>query len=137
MSNIKLMINPLLKFYDFKGRATRKEYFLFLLFQVLVIFLPLIFSFISYDITGGFGILSTFFVYFYYIVFFLLIIPHFTVTIRRLHDANSTGWWILIACVPFGYLLLLLFLCTESYEKDNQWGSAPNHIFKNVEKDND
>ena len=57
----------------------------------------------------------------YGISFFGLIIPYFAVSVRRLHDSNKSGWWFLIALVPFGAVALLVMFLLPSYPYPNQY----------------
>jgi uncharacterized membrane protein YhaH (DUF805 family) len=52
-----------------------------------------------------------------------VIVPSLAVTFRRLHDTDKSGWWILIALVPFvGGIILLVLMCIDSTRGVNQWG---------------
>ena len=55
-----------------------------------------------------------------------VLLPSIAVCIRRLHDTNRSGWWILISLVPFvGSIILLIFLCIEGDAGDNRFGPNP------------
>ena len=97
----------------FDGRATRSEYWYFILFNTIISIALLIIDEIA---TGG--ILS--------IVYLLaILIPSIAVATRRLHDINKSGWWQLIALIPLiGLIVLIVFYCTDSKE-DNQYGVNP------------
>jgi uncharacterized membrane protein YhaH (DUF805 family) len=46
--------------------------------------------------------------------------------VRRLHDTNRTGWWLLIGLVPLiGIIVLLIFMVQDSQQGDNQYGPNP------------
>ena len=97
----------------FDGRATRSEYWYFILFNIIInIFLSII------DEIATDGILG--------IVYLLaVLIPSIAVATRRLHDINKSGWWQLIAIIPLiGFIVLIVFYCTDSKE-DNQYGANP------------
>lgn len=97
------------KFADFKGRARRSEFWYFELFCVLI---SLAFSFISED-AATIAMIVTF-------------IPNIAVSVRRLHDIDRSGWWMLIALVPIVGILLLLFWATqEGNPTTNQYGESP------------
>ncbi len=55
----------------------------------------------------------------------VVFIPMITVFVRRLHDVGRSGWWWLIAFVPFGGLVLLVFLLLDSTPGPNHWGPPP------------
>lgn len=93
---------------NFSGRATRKEYWMFSLFDIaIMIFLYLIdTSSVIYSIY----ILAT-------------IIPRYAVLVRRLHDINKSGWMILIGIIPLiGWIIIIIFTCLESYPEKNEYG---------------
>lgn len=108
------MLLPLKRYAQFSGRSRRKEYWMFWLFQVLVyaILITLMMAtgsaaFLTGDPSAagagfaGLGVLGLL-----YALFSLaMLIPQLAVTVRRLHDTNRTGWWILAPILP--YLLVL------------------------------
>ncbi len=95
------------KYAIFEGRARRKEYWYFVLFSSLLTFL---FAFIS----AYFNNLSL-----YYIYVLSIIIPSISVGVRRMHDVNKSGWYILIP------IYNLILYCTPGTEGPNQYGSDP------------
>jgi uncharacterized membrane protein YhaH (DUF805 family) len=103
------------KYATFSGRARRKEYWMFFLFNVLVaIGLGIIEALIG---TGGLiGALYS----------LAVLIPGIAVTVRRLHNTSRTGWWVLIVFVPLvGALILLIFMVLDSQPGDNEYGPNP------------
>ncbi len=103
------------KYADFNGRARRQEYWMFVLFYILIY----VALFVIESIVGSFGILV--------LVFSLgLLVPSIAVTIRRLHDTERSGWWILIAFVPVvGGIVLLVFMCLDGTGGPNRFGPDP------------
>lgn len=98
------------KFADFKGRARRREFWYFVLFCVL---LSLLLSFMNEDLAT--------------LAMLITLIPNIAVNVRRLHDIDRSGWWMLIALVPIVGVLLLLFWATqEGNPTANQYGESPN-----------
>jgi uncharacterized membrane protein YhaH (DUF805 family) len=88
------------KYFDFSGRATRAEYWWFILFLVLAGLLLSVLSPIAY----GLFALAT-------------LVPSTAVATRRLHDTRRSGWWQLIVLVPLlGIIVLLVFLAQERKE---------------------
>jgi len=55
-----------------------------------------------------------------------ILIPSLAVTVRRLHDSNLSGWWLLISFVPFGGIVLLVFYILASTPGANRFGPNPN-----------
>ncbi len=120
-----LMLQPLRKYADFQGRARRSEYWVFLVFQVVVIFVLCI---LAMAVSGGdpqsvaanviFGLLGLFSL--------ALLIPSLAVAFRRLHDTNRSAWWLLIAFIPgIGGLVLFIFYLLDGTPGDNRFGPDP------------
>jgi uncharacterized membrane protein YhaH (DUF805 family) len=108
-------ISTLKKYADFGGRARRTEYWMFVLFNVIV-------SFVLAGVDmliGGFGILSG-------LYGLAVLIPSLAVSVRRLHDTGRTGWWLLIGFVPvIGVIVLLVFAVLDSEPGSNDYGPNP------------
>ena len=101
------------KFAVFDGRAGRSEYWFFTLFNVII-----------YVVLGIIGALIKFpFLPLIYLV--AVLIPSLAVTVRRLHDTDRTGWWILLGIVPFGGIVIFIFTVMGSTPGDNRYGSEP------------
>ncbi len=106
------------KYAVFQGRARRKEYWYFALFITLF---TLLFACISVFLNN----LSL-----YYIFVFSLIIPGIAVGVRRMHDVNKSGWFILIP------IYNLILYCTPGTEGPNQYGPDPKRpVFEEFLKD--
>jgi uncharacterized membrane protein YhaH (DUF805 family) len=105
------------KYAVFGGRSGRPEYWYFILFHILAyILLSIIAGVIGGKIGGSLLGLYT----------CAVTIPGWAVTVRRLHDTNRSGWWILIGLVPFiGAIVLLVFLAQESHAIENEYGPIP------------
>ena len=105
------------RFADFQGRSRRAEYWWFFLFIIL---LNIVLSAIAAAIPSIGGILA-------FIVFLALIIPGLAVTIRRFHDLDKSGWWMLIGLVPIIGSIWLLIECglLRGTEGPNRFGPDP------------
>jgi len=105
------------KYAQFSGRATRSEYWYFILFYIIFAF---VIGFVDGILMGMIGlppVLS---------IIYLLgtIIPSIAVGVRRLHDIGKSGWWYLLAIVPLISLVLIAFFVMDSKE-DNIYGENP------------
>ena len=106
--------------FDLKGRAPRKEYWLFTLFSIIALFISVVIdinigSFINIDGKPTFPIL-------YLITYLILLVPSFTLSVRRMHDIGKSGWWILLPIIPLiGPLVFLYFLILPS-DEENKYG---------------
>lgn len=110
-------LDVLKNYVGFEGRARRKEYWMFVLFNYLII-TALVF----------FGMLTkiTFFSALYYLA---VLIPSLAVSVRRLHDIGKGGVWLLIAFIPLiGGIWLLVLQCTEGDRGDNIYGEDPKQL---------
>ena len=108
------------KYVDFSGRARRSEYWYFALFNFLVSIVTSILDAVlgtDYDTSSG-GLIST-------IASLALLLPSLAVGVRRLHDTDRSGWWILLGLIPIvGWIILIIWFCTDS-KPDNQYGPNP------------
>ena len=105
----------------FDGRARRKEYWLFVLFNVIVVIVLSIVDHLlgTYDKETEAGLIGS-------IYSLALIIPSIAVSIRRLHDTDKSGWWLLLHLIPlFGSLVLLIFFISDSQRETNRFGVNP------------
>jgi len=112
------------KYFVFNGRARRKEYWMFYLFNLLIsIGLLIVDNLIgTFSADSGLGLLST-------IYGLAVLIPGLAVCVRRLHDTGRSGWWILIALVPFvGPIVLLVFMVLDSEAGTNAYGPNPKAV---------
>ncbi len=111
------------KFATFKGRASRAEYWLFyafIWFAVMVIsVLAAVLALVSQTLSYGIWILVG-------VGLLVLIIPGLAVSVRRLHDINKSGWFILISFIPFvGAVILLYWLILGGDKEANRFGEVP------------
>lgn len=114
-------LEALKKYAVFSGRSRRKEYWYFFLINLIITFILLIVDKITgtYSLQTGMGLLGSL----YSIAVF---IPNISVTVRRLHDINRTGWWVLIALIPIiGAIILLIFMVQDSTPGENRFGNNP------------
>ncbi len=111
------------KYAVFNGRARRKEYWMFCLFNVIIGFtLGFIDGIIGAATESRLGVLG--------ILYGLaVLIPSIAVTIRRLHDTNRSGWWFCISFIPIvGGVVLIIFLALDSQPGENKYGQNPKEI---------
>lgn len=107
-------VEVLKKYAVFNGRARRKEYWMFTLFSVIV-------SIVLAIVDGLIGTQALELIY-----GLATLLPTLGVTVRRLHDTDRTGWWILIGLIPLvGLIVMLVFLATEGTSGQNKHGANP------------
>ena len=111
-------IEALKKYTTFSGRSRRKEYWMFMLFNILI---SIVFSLID-TLIGLNQILSGI----YYLV---IIIPSIAVAVRRLHDIGKNGWWYFIILIPIiGSIWFFVLMCKDSQYGENQYGRNPKEL---------
>jgi len=130
---VKWYLKVLRNYAVFSGRARRKEYWIFVLFNI-------IFSLVSVmlDNIVGTTIEGLTIGLFYFLYHIAVLIPGFAVTVRRLHDVGKSGWMILISLIPLiGAFWLLVILITDSENSENQYGPNPkkSHLGDSVKGD--
>jgi uncharacterized membrane protein YhaH (DUF805 family) len=102
------------QYVGFSGRARRSEYWFFALFCFLAYVAATVL-----DAALGVRVLSV-------LTSLGLLLPSLAVGVRRLHDTDRTGWWLLIGLVPFaGAIVLLVFACLDSQPFPNRYGPSP------------
>ncbi len=107
---------------DFKGRARRKEYWMFTLFNIIFLGVAVVL-----DTLLGLSFTELVPYGWIYVIYVLAVfIPGIAVVVRRLHDIGKSGWFYFIALIPIiGAIWLLVLLCTDSESGANKWGENP------------
>lgn len=114
-------LKVLKQYVDFAGRARRKEYWMFLLFNMIFCVVAIILDNVLGTVVGG-----TAYGLFYYLYGLFAFIPGLALTVRRLHDVNKSGWMILLGLIPIiGSIWLLVLFVRDGEAKDNQYGTDP------------
>lgn len=114
-------LEVLRKYTVFTGRARRKEYWFFMLFNVLIsLGLSIIDNVLGLILNeAGVGVLSG-------IYALAVLLPSIAVAVRRLHDSDRTGWWMLLVFLPvLGGLILLVFMVLDGNQGRNRYGEDP------------
>jgi uncharacterized membrane protein YhaH (DUF805 family) len=112
------------QYATFEGRARRKEYWYFALGNfVAIVVLSIVDMMIgTFDPKAGIGLLSGLYT-------LAVFIPGVSVSVRRLHDIDRRGWWLLIGLVPFvGWLVIVVFACQDSQPGGNRFGPNPKGV---------
>lgn len=107
---------------NFKGRARRKEYWMFYLMNtiVAVILGVVTLAIPQVSLIGGIYSLA-------------ILLPSFAVSVRRLHDIDKSGWWMLISFIPIiGAIWLLILICKDGTPGTNEYGVNPKELGGNV-----
>ena len=107
--------------FNFSGRARCKEFWYFILVLVVFLLAPFFIGLPFEEAEDIYGVL-----------FFVHIITLYSVTIRRLHDINLSGWWVLLATNPLGMVVFGYLFMKDSYFNYNQWGPVPKEVLEDV-----
>jgi uncharacterized membrane protein YhaH (DUF805 family) len=113
---MEYFIDAFKQYAEFSGRATRKQYWMFILiYMVIYISLAVI------DAVLGTLVLALIFS-------LVLAAPSISIAARRLHDTGRSGWWQLLLLIPLlGTIILIVFLAQDS-EGDNEYGVKPEMV---------
>ena len=117
-------LKVLKQYADFSGRARRKEYWMFTLFNVIIIFALMLVMMVGSASRSGEPSVIGIILYCGYAL--AIIIPSLAVCVRRLHDIGKSGWCYFIGLIPIvGGIILLVWFCTDSQVDENKWGTNP------------
>ena len=135
---MKWFIKAFRQYADFSGRASRQEFWMFVLFNLLF---AMAWVFVAGLLTGLLG--SSFnhesrllFMYKLMAIYYAVTaVPAMAVGVRRLHDTGRSGWWMLVSLIPFvGGIWLIVLMCLDGSAGDNCYGSRPDGTMGNVPK---
>jgi uncharacterized membrane protein YhaH (DUF805 family) len=118
---VSYYLEALKKYAVFSGRARRAAFWYFVLFNIIVTIVLALIDTLLGTTTGvsSFGILSG-------IYGLAVLIPTLALWVRRLHDIDRTGWWVLINLIPLiGTIVLLVFALTPGTPGSNRYGPDP------------
>ena len=96
------------KYFDFKGRAGKEEFWWFFLAQVVVLVIA--------------GVLSDML---YVLAALALLLPGLGAGARRLHDTGRTGWLLLLGLIPIVGFVVLVYFWIQPSAPANEWGAGP------------
>lgn len=102
------------QYANFNGRARRKEYWMFILFYIIIAIVASVID----GVIGTAGVLAG-------VVALVHILPSLAVGARRLHDVGRSGWWLLLALTGIGSLVLLFWAVSNGDSGDNSFGADP------------
>lgn len=122
------------KYFTISGRASRSEYWWFQLFGYFLFIVCGLFAFIVEEAFRSMGgdpdaiearVMLFLFFFIIFAVIAATVIPSFTCSIRRLHDASYSGWMLLLHLIPYvGGFVVFIFLLLKS-DGDNKYGPRP------------
>ncbi len=113
MGPLDYMKLPLQRYADFSGRSRRMEYWMFYLASIIALVGGMII-----DSIIGYPILQI-------IIALGMIVPSIACGVRRLHDQDKSGWFMLLGLIPLANIVLLVFMFLEGTKGPNQYGPDP------------
>lgn len=114
-------IKSIKQYADFSGRASKTEYWMFVLFNILFCLAAMVLDNVLNLTVGNLPYGAIYFLY-----VFAVLIPGIAVCVRRLHDVGKSGWMILISLVPcVGGIWLLILMLQDSLQMENEYGPIP------------
>lgn len=117
-------LKALNQYADFNGRARRKEYWMFFLFNMVFAALASLIDIAAgtANFVSGSGLFQN-------IYSFVVLVPGLALGVRRLHDVGKSGWMLLLAFIPLiGAVWLLVLFATNGKEGTNKWGQNPKGV---------
>jgi uncharacterized membrane protein YhaH (DUF805 family) len=112
------------RYAEFNGRSRRKEYWMYTLFNSVIILVLEIAGFLTLERTG----ISIVFFGLVLLYALAVLVPSLAVAVRRLHDTGKSGWLLLIGLIPIVSLALIVLLCLDSTPGDNLYGPNPKGV---------
>jgi uncharacterized membrane protein YhaH (DUF805 family) len=98
-------------YVNFSDRACRSEYWFWFLFVIIGNIVTM-----AIDYALGIQVISALFS-------LAVLLPGIAIAVRRLHDLDRSGWWILLALIPLvGAIILLIWFCSKGTEGPNRFG---------------
>ena len=105
-------------YVGFSGRAARSEYWYWTLFAILVSIVTGVLDLLIFPNLEFISPLNS-------LAGLALFLPGLAVTIRRLHDLDRTGWWVLLVLTVIGIIVLLAWFCMRGTVGPNRYGPDP------------
>ncbi len=124
------MLMPLKRYAEFSGRSRRKEYWMFFLLNMIVLFglaiVGGILGAFTPSATGEMGLGSGLILGLFGLYALAIFIPSLAVQVRRFHDQDKSGWFVLLGFIPYvGGIVVLVFMCLEGTKGKNRFGDDP------------
>lgn len=107
-------LEVLRKYAVLSGRASRTEYWMFFLTNLIIIAILWVICFALHNLV------------LYWLYLLVLFVPGIAVGVRRLHDTDRSGWWLLLGFIPFiGAVVVVVFMTIDSSPGQNRFGPSP------------
>ena len=118
MNFVEAISSGFRNYVGFSGRAARSEYWYWILFYWIALIVAFLIDGAIAQRSGS-GVLSA-------IVIFALLLPNLAMSVRRLHDRDQSGWFVLLGLIPLvGGIILLVWFCMRGTIGANRFGPDP------------
>ncbi|MBA4166949.1 MAG: DUF805 domain-containing protein [Chitinophagaceae bacterium] len=119
---MKYYLIVLKRYAQFSGRADRSEYWYFVLFNIIFALAAML---LDNLLRLNFPNLPYGIIYAVYVL--AVLVPGLAAAVRRLHDINKSGWYLLVALIPIaGAIWLLVLMASKGTHEENTYGPSPN-----------
>ncbi len=118
MGFVEAIVSGFRNYVNFSSRAPRSEYWYWTLFVILVSIVANILDVVLFHGMYGYAPISS-------LSSLALLLPGIAVSVRRLHDIDRTGWWILLAFTLIGIFVLIYWDCVKGTAGNNRFGPDP------------
>ena len=128
----------ILRFWDFEGRSTRSEYFYFILLNYFILTVLIILFFIGSNWTPKhqLSLFLDFTIFVFVCTMLVVAVMSVSLHVRRLHDLNLSGWWLIPTVIPYlnivAEIVLFLLFCTRGTDGNNRFGPDPLQSHENT-----
>jgi uncharacterized membrane protein YhaH (DUF805 family) len=113
------------RYAEFNGRSRRKEYWMFTLYNIVIVMVLYLAGLVML-LRGSISMVFFGLAILYWLA---VLVPGLAVCVRRLHDIDKSGWFILVSLIPaVGGIILLVLVCLDGTPGDNRFGPSPKAI---------
>ncbi len=125
---IDSLISPFRQMLVFRGRSRRRDYWLFVAWQFPILFGSLMIAFLVFGSAGTLILLPEIMIWGTLGYTLVCGLPMLALQVRRLHDQDKTGWWVIVSLIPYLGLGWLIFLMVQPGTwGPNRFGPDPRH----------
>jgi uncharacterized membrane protein YhaH (DUF805 family) len=118
-------VMALKRYAEFNGRSRRKEYWMFTLYNIVIVMVLYLAGLVML-LRGSISMVFFGLAILYWLA---VLVPGLAVCVRRLHDIDKSGWFILVSLIPaVGGIILLVLVCLDGTPGDNRFGPSPKAI---------
>ena len=125
MNIVEALKTAFKRVFDYKWRSSRSEYWWYVLAFVLWLFLAVIIDETIFLQGANYPLLYQICEVIWVAGYIAFLVAGLPLGVRRLHDGDSSGWWLLVTLVPFGNLFLIYLMCREGTPSYNRYGPDP------------